>query len=46
MKTVIEIAREGVLSGEMTITEAAILLHEHGFTNFIDIDKTKRLLNL
>lgn len=31
---------------KITIREAAIVLHKAGWTNFIDEDKTKKLLKL
>ncbi|WP_211458971.1 hypothetical protein [Bacteroides salyersiae] len=46
MKNVLESLKESVKSGKVTIREAAIKLHKAGWTNFIDVDKTKQLLEL
>lgn len=44
--SILESLEEKVENGEITIREAAIKLHKAGWTNFIDEDKTKRLLNM
>ena len=46
VKTILVSLEEEVESGKITIREAAIELHKAGWTNFIDIDVTKRLLSL
>lgn len=46
VKTIFESVGEKVESGKITIREAAIILHKAGWTNYIDIDTTKELLNL
>ena len=46
MKNVLESLKESVKSGKITIREAAIKLHKAGGTSFIDVDKTKHLLEL
>ena len=46
VKTILVSLEEKVDSGKITIREAAIELHKAGWTNFIDIDATKRLLRL
>lgn len=46
LKTIFESTKEKVESGKITIREAAIILHKAGWTNFIDIDETKKLLNI
>lgn len=46
VKTILVSLEEEVESGKITIREAAIELHKAGWTNFIDIDVTKRLLGL
>ncbi len=46
MKDYIEFLKESVKSGKITIREAAIKLHKAGWTNFVDVDKTKQLLEL
>ena len=38
--------RDDVLSGKITLHEAAEELHENGWTNFIDEDAARRLLKL
>lgn len=35
-----------VTSGKITLHEAAMELHEAGWTNFLDLDRTRRLLGL
>lgn len=46
MKNILESLKESVESGKITIREAAIKLYRAGWTNFIDVDKTKQLLGL
>lgn len=46
MKTILESIKKEVNSGKITTEEEAIMLHEASWSNFIDIDRTKRLLNL
>lgn len=46
LKTILESLKEEVENEEITIEEAAIELHEAGWSNFIDIEKTKRLLKI
>lgn len=46
MKNIFESLKEKVENGSITLEEAAIELHKAGWTNFIDIDRTKKLLNL
>ena len=46
MKNVLESLKESVKSGKITIREAAIKLHKAGWTSFVDVDKTKQLLEL
>ncbi|WP_167332566.1 hypothetical protein [Bacteroides timonensis] len=46
VKTIFESVGEKVESGKITIREAAIILHKAGWTNYIDIDITKKLLGL
>ena len=46
MKNILESLKESVKSGKITIREAAIKLYKAGWMNFIDVDKTKRLLDL
>ena len=45
-KNVLKRTKEKVESGKITIREAAIIIHKAGWTNYIDIDKTKKLLNV
>ena len=44
MKNVLESLKESGKSGKITIREAAIKLHKAGWTSFVDVDKTKQLL--
>lgn len=44
VKNILNSLEEKVESGKITIREAAIELHKAGWTNFIDIDATKKLL--
>lgn len=46
MKTIQQSLKEKVEGGKMTLIEAAIRLHEAGWTNFIDEETTRRLLKL
>lgn len=46
MKTILQSLKEKVKSGNITLREAAIRLHEAGWTNFIDEETTRRLLKL
>lgn len=46
MRTILQSLKENVEGGKMTLREAAIRLHEAGWTNFIDEETTKRLLKL
>lgn len=46
MKTILQSLKEKVEGGKMTLREAAIRLHEAGWTNFIDEGTTRRLLKL
>ena len=46
MKNVLESLKESVKSGKITNREAAIKLHKAGWTSFVDVDKTKQLLEL
>ena len=46
MKNVLESLKESVKSGKITIREAAIKPHKAGWTSFVDVDKTKQLLEL
>lgn len=46
MKTILQSLKENVEGGNITLREAAIRLHEAGWTNFIDEEATRRLLKL
>lgn len=46
IKTILGTLEEKVENGEITIREAAIELHKAGWTNFIDVDTTKKLLQI
>lgn len=46
MKNILQSLKDRVSCGNITITEAAIILHDAGWTNFIDVEKTKYLLGL
>lgn len=46
IKNILDSLKEKVETGKITLEEAAIELHEAGWTNFIDIKATKRLLKL
>lgn len=45
-KNIFDSLRDDVLSGKITLHEAAEELHESGWTNFIDEDAARRLLKL
>lgn len=45
-KNILDSLRDDVLSGKITLHEAAEELHESGWTNFIDEDAARRLLGL
>lgn len=44
VKTILESLKEDVENGKISIREAAVELHKAGWTNFIDIDVTRKLL--
>ena len=46
MRIILQSLKENVEGGKMTLREAAIRLHEAGWTNFIDEETTRRLLKL
>lgn len=46
IKNILDSLRDDVLSGKITLHEAAEELHESGWTNFIDEDAARRLLKL
>lgn len=46
IKNVLDSLRDDVLSGKLTLHEAAEELHESGWTNFIDEAASRRLLKL
>ena len=46
IKNILDSLRDDVLSGKMTLKEAAVELHESGWTNSIDEEATRRLLHL
>ena len=46
MKTILQSLKEKVEGEKMPLREAAIRLHEAGWTNFIDEETTRRLLKL
>lgn len=46
IKNILDSLRDDVLSGKITLHEAAEELHENGWTNFIDEDAARRLLEL
>lgn len=46
MKNILQSLKEKVSCGDITIKEAATKLHNAGWTNFIDVEKTKQLLGL
>lgn len=46
VKNILGSLRDDVLSGKITLREAAEELYESGWTNFIDEDAARRLLGL
>lgn len=46
VKIILESLKEDVVSGKISVREAAAELHKAGWTNFIDIDATRKLLKL
>ena len=46
INNILESLKEKVESGKITLSEAAVKLYNTGWTNFIDIEATKRLLEL
>lgn len=46
VKTILESLKEDVENGKISIREAAVELHKAGWTNFIDIDATRELLEI
>ena len=46
MKTILQSLKEKVEGGNIPLREAAIRLHEAGWTSFIDEETTRRLLKL
>lgn len=46
MRNILQSLKEKVDGGKITLREAAIKLHESGWTNFIDEETTRRLLKL
>ena len=46
IKNILGSLRDDVLSGKLTLHEAAEELHESGWTNFIDVDAARRLLRI
>lgn len=44
--TIIDSLRADVLSGKITIYDAAVELHQAGWSTYIDVEKTRRLLEL
>ena len=46
MKNILQSLKEKVEGGNVTLREAAIKLHESGWTNFIDEETTERLLKM
>lgn len=46
MKNILQSLKEKVASGNITLREAAIKLHQSGWTNFIDEETTKKLIKL
>ena len=46
IKNILNSLEEKIESGNITIREAAIKLHKAGWTSFVDVDKTKQLLEL
>lgn len=46
IKNISDSLRDDVLTGKMTLKEAAVELYKSGCTNFIDEDATRRRLHL
>nr|DAG34396.1 MAG TPA: hypothetical protein [Caudoviricetes sp.] len=46
MRNILQSLKEKVDGGKITLREAAIKLHESGWTNFVDEETTRRLLKL
>ncbi len=46
IKNILDSLRDDVLSGSLTLSQAAEELYTAGWSNFIDEDKARRLLNL
>lgn len=46
IKNIFDSLRDDVLSGKMTLKEAAEELYRCGCTNFVDEESTRRLLHL
>lgn len=46
VKNILNSLEEKIESGKITIREAAIELYKAGWTNYLDIDTTKKLLGL
>lgn len=46
MRNILQSLKEKVECGNITLREAAIKLHESGWTNFIDEETTARFLKL
>lgn len=46
IKNILDSLHDDVLSGKITLHEAAEELHESSWTNFIDEDAARRLLKL
>lgn len=46
IKNIFDSLRDDVLSGKMTLKEAAVEIYRSGYTNFIDEEATSRLLHL
>ena len=44
--TITDSLRADVLSGKITIEDAALELHRAGWSTYIDVEKTRRLLKL
>ena len=46
IKNIIDSLRDDVISGKMTLEEAAEELYKSGWTNSIDVEATRRRLHL
>ena len=46
IKNIIDSLRDDVISGKMTLREAAEELYKSGWTNYIDVEAARRLLHL